>query len=504
LQDPKQITRRVFLGQAAGLTLTLGTGSLLYPLLAQTKRNPYAQGLWVAGDHHIHTKFSPDGLYEIVHQVAMARRFGLHWCVITDHGGPHHDKVALEQAYPDIVAARRAYPDLIVFQGLEWNVPSAEHGSVILPPTPHEASIIAEFEALFDSRNVSRENTPASTEADAIAGIKYLQSLQPKPLYVANHPSRKGLSSPHEMRAWADAGPTVTRGFEGAPGHQAGTLTGSPRGAYGGKPNPDSWPGYPLESYQSYGGYDWSVAHVGGLWDSLLGEGRPWYITANSDSHRHYTDRTVVDTSTYLTKGYVTPTDKRHERYVNDDFYPGEYEKTWVHVLRKDPMAILDAMRMGNMFTVLGDLIDRLEFYAHSADKIAPMGSTLYLHRPGEDVEVVLRLRVPKRENFGKRRPMLHHVDWIAGNILGPAKDRSSITNPTTKVVAQMPVRKAEREGEFFVFRYRFPKVRQSFYVRVRGTNTSVEAPQADSLTVDPWEDLWFYGNPIFIRVPPR
>lgn len=502
MQEDKRITRRVFLGRAAGLTLTLGTGSLLRSLLAQAERNPYAQGLWVAGDHHIHTKYSPDGQYEIVHQVAMARRFGLNWCVITDHGGPHHDKIALEQAYPDIVAARRAHPDVYVFQGLEWNVPAAEHGSVILPPMPNEASLIAEFEALFDSRNVSQENTPANTEADAIAGIKYLQSLSPKPIFVANHPGRKGLDSPHEMRAWADAGPDVMRGFEGTPGHQAATLTGSRRGGYGSKPNPDSWPGYPEESYRTWGGYDWYVAKVGGLWDSLLGEGRPWYITANSDSHRHYTDRTVVDSTTYPTKGYVTLTDKKHDRDVNDDFYPGEYQKTWVYIPRKSPLAVLNAMRAGNMFTVLGDLIDRMEFYAHGEDNIAPMGSTLALEHAGQDVEIILRLRVPQRENFGKRRPALHHVELIAGDILGPAKDRDSMTNPTTKVVAQMPAREADRQGEFLVFRYRFSKVRKSFYVRVRGTNTDVDAPQADSLMVDPWEDLWFYGNPVFVRVP--
>ena len=32
------------------------------------------------------------------------------------------------------------------------------------------------------------------------------------------------------------------------------------------------------------------TAIVGGLWDSLLGEGRRFWIVATSDSHAHYTD----------------------------------------------------------------------------------------------------------------------------------------------------------------------------------------------------------------------
>lgn len=496
------ISRKVFLARAAGLTLTLGTASLWRPGMARAARSPYANGVWMAGDHHIHTHYSPDGQYEIEQQVANAARYGLGWCVITDHGGPRHDKIALEQAYPDLVAARRKHPEIIVFQGLEWNIPAAEHGSVILPPTGDEARRVAEFETRYDERNQSTENTAANTEADAVAGLKYLQSLEPKPLFFANHPARRGLDSPHEMRAWAEAAPDVTRGFEGAPGHQAATLTGGRRGGYDNAPGKASFPAYPPESYRSWGGYDWYVAQVGGVWDSLLGEGRPWYITADSDSHRHWDDHTVVDSSAYAARGFVTPTGKREEKGVNDDFHPGEYSKTWVFAARRDPFAILDGMRSGNMFTVLGGLIDRLELSANDRKQAAPMGSTLLLERAGEDVTVTLRLRVPNRPNFGGRMPGLHHFDLIAGDILGPVTDPDAMINPTTKVVAQMRPSEAKREGDRLTFTYRFPKVRQSFYVRVRGTNTDVEAPRLDTLTVQPWEDLWFYSNPVMIRVP--
>ena len=37
-------------------------------------------------------------------------------------------------------------------------------------------------------------------------------------------------------------------------------------------------------------------------------------------------------------------------------------------------------------------------------------------------------------------------------------------------------------------------------YVRVRGTNTTDLEPRMDTLGEIPWNDLWFYSNPIFIN----
>ncbi|HZP83708.1 MAG TPA: hypothetical protein VFB21_18855, partial [Chthonomonadaceae bacterium] len=164
------------------------------------------------------------------------------------------------------------------------------------------------------------------------------------------------------------------------------------------------------------------------------------------------------------------------------------------------PLAILDALRSGSMFTVLGDLIDRLELTARDRRRAAPMGGTLLSER-GEDVTVTVRVRVPSRPNFGGLRPALHHIDLIAGDVLGPSADRDAMTNPTTKVVAQMPVSEARREGDFLTFHYRFPQARQSFYVRVRGTNLNVDAPRMDTPNVYPWDNLWFYSNPIQVRL---
>jgi hypothetical protein len=496
-------SRRVFLTRAAGVVLTLGATPLRGGRAGPRAVTPYTGGVWLLGDHHIHTQYSIDGCYEIGEQVAGAAQSGLDFCVITDHGGPGHDKVALHKAYPELVAARQQHPELIIFQGLEWNIPAAEHGSIILPPTDDEARLVAEFEARFDARHLG--HLPA--EADAVAGVTYLQSLRERPLFLANHPARRGIDSPHELRAWADAGPDVMRGFEGAPGHGAATLVGVPRGHYNENPSPDSFPGYPPESYRTFGGYDYYVARVGGLWDSLLGEGRPFYITATSDSHRRYGDLRRFDIPAYRRSGQVQPTGEllapESEKIRPDtDYAPGLYGQTRVYAARRDPLAVLAAMRSGNMYTVLGGLIDRLELWAHDGAQAVPMGSTLLLGRRGATVEVVCTIEVAGGKNLGGCLPVLDHVDLIAGQIRGPAANRDDQSNPTARVVARLRPRDGEQRESRVTFRHRFADVRGSFYVRLRGTNTDVVAPQMDPPGIDPWADLWFYSNPILVRVP--
>jgi hypothetical protein len=38
-------------------------------------------------------------------------------------------------------------------------------------------------------------------------------------------------------------------------------------------------------------------------------------------------------------------------------------------------------------------------------------------------------------------------------------------------------------------------------YVRVRGTNTNELEPIVDPPDENPWQDLWFYSNPVFIEI---
>ena len=43
--------------------------------------------------------------------------------------------------------------------------------------------------------------------------------------------------------------------------------------------------------------------------------------------------------------------------------------------------------------------------------------------------------------------------------------------------------------------------VENSMYLRIIGTNTDELEPLRDTLDENPWEDLWFYSNPVFVRV---
>lgn len=159
-------------------------------------------------------------------------------------------------------------------------------------------------------------------------------------LFLANHPARKGLDSPHEIRGWRDAAPKIAIGFEGAPGHQAAGIStedlgaGSGRGFYDNSPTADSFAAYPLESYRTFGGFDWMTATVGGLWDSLLSEGKPWWITANSDSHQVWLDLSQRPADTDFAKNgfHNPPVYAPKPATANGDFWPGFYSRT--HVAR--------------------------------------------------------------------------------------------------------------------------------------------------------------------------
>lgn len=500
----RRISRRLFARQLSGLTLTLG--------LSQRARAgllwPYrSQGVWLAGDHHIHTCYSMDGLYEIAEQIESAARGGLDFCVITDHGGPEHSRVLLQRAYPELVAARKKYPHMTVFQGLEWNIPDAEHGTLIVPPSGDEAQIIANFEAHFDQRGSVRSGPATTKESDAVRGLAFLQRIAPQALFFANHPSRRGLDSPHELRAWSDAAPTVMRGFEGAPGHGAAPLIGVARGYYGETPGAQAHPGYPAHAFRTWGGHDYAVADVGGLWDALLGEGRPFYITANSDAHRYLGDRAEVDRSQFRHTGRIEKTGRQKARGQKDyhdpdeDYLPGAYAKTVVYAQSRQPIDILDGMRKGQMFTVLGGLIDGLELVLSDGKQACGMGGTMEVTAPAT-IDLSLRLRLPVRANWNQQFPTLHHVDVIVGELQKSAHPDQR-HNPTAHVTMRFEAAdlRRGRRGTWVELHHRFRGMQRSFYVRVRGTSTACLSPAMDTLGSDPWQDLWFYSNPVQVRV---
>jgi hypothetical protein len=113
---------------------------------------------------------------------------------------------------------------------------------------------------------------------------------------------------------------------------------------------------------------------------------------------------------------------------------------------------------------------------------------------------------VPNWANFV---PSLNRVDAIRGAVTGVVSDRDTFTAPSTKVVRQW-----DTSGKRGTFELVLPlgKAESPYYVRVRGTDgnrsqpgylgaaVDPQGPQLDVVgDADPWADLWFYTNPIWV-----
>jgi hypothetical protein len=529
--SPAEVSRRSMLRRAGLLGAGVAAaGVLTRPgvAAAATQASGAARSsrggcLWLAGDHHIHTQYSPDGMYRVIDHVRHANAYGLGWMVITDHGTAQHAKIGVEKVNPDIVRAREATKDTLVFQGLEWNIPSAEHGTVFVHPGRNEVAVLKEFENSFDGAVKNATAGSPANEALAIAGVNFLADAVTRrrvsdALFLANHPARKGIDSPHEIRGWRDAQPRIAVGMEGAPGHQAGGLPaphgpGSARGLYDNSPSPASFAGYPAESYRTFGGFDWMTATVGGLWDSLLAEGKPWWITANSDSHSIYADTASRGpNSDFDNNGvYSDPVYRGDLNLGNTDFWPGYYSRTHVGASSFSYAAVMDGIRQGRVWVDHGRLISGLDVRARSArsDQLGvTLGGVLHV-RQGERVELVIDIELAGGPNWSQFVPALARVDVIQGDVTGAVSDKDTFTAPNTKVVKSFEV--GENSGSVRLV-YDLGAVDRPVYVRLRGTDGNrcgagprgaaidPNGPQVDVVgNADPWKDLWFYANPIWV-----
>jgi hypothetical protein len=455
---------------------------------------------WLAGDSHIHSHWSPgydrtknppeplkgkDAIYSTPLNAQKARQYGLSWMVTTDHGGPNHSKFNLRSAYAELKESRRAVPEILQFYGMELNMPAMDHHTLIIPRADDEWKTLFGIESEFDANEAWPPDPSRHTEAAAVQALTFMKGLTPLPLMFANHPSRSaagvgkyGLVEPRELRNSNDLAPDLYRGMEGAPGHQAGTLMpdGTQRLDAEGQPAGDRG-AYGTPGARTFGGFDQMTAIVGGLWDSLLGEGRRFWIVATSDSHAHFADPTNPGA----------------------DFWPGEYQKTYVYAaLAYDD--VLDGLRHGKAFAVAGDLISELDVIATSGTRHAEAGETLAVKK-GSNVTLAVRFRDPGQPNAHGDSPTVSRVDLITGLVTPPATDRNSDRNETTKVAFRFTASDWKSTGDVHVVKTALSNVQASMYVRVRGTNTGNAEPPMDEAGENPWTDLWFYSNPIFIEV---
>lgn len=311
---------------------------------------------------------------------------------------------------------------------------------------------------------------------------------------VPAHPERQNKWHISDYRDMNDAAPDVFVAFESIPGHQAS----SQRGGIG---NSSSY----KKSY-TYGGVGIQAAQVGGLWDAMLSEGRSFWLVANSDYHAH------------VTKG-------------SGDFYPGEYQKTYISMKDRTPQSFVNGLRSGNIYCVHGDLIDRLEFSVGTAT----MGQTYDAKKSSVKIRILVRDPETANHNIytSLTNPALDHIDLIAGKM----RPKVSKNTPEYAVDMYEDVRVIARfdgkggitdgngvtsiqwqdlGGGLKLVEYTV-SIAGDTYFRLRGTNHGLNAagntdangnPLVDQPTANvedgaksAFEDLWFYSNPVFVRL---
>ena len=466
---------------------------------------------------------------------------------------PGYSGPAYMGAYNWIESIRGNYPDKLAMTGMEWNPPGHEHSSSGIVADDNLGALpISEFEYRFDRSDTDGTLTTATANTMGWSG-KLQNSAYTAPDYSAmlalsaahnktidavtwmqnNYPTTGWIIPAHVERAgcgvnaWSiaafrdmnDNGPTVAFGFEGIPGHEKSSNRGEfGAGACGGG---------------TYGGAGIYVAQVGGLWDNLLADGREFYNFASSDFHS--------DTGA--------------------DFWPGEYLKTYVMVKDLDDDGIysqeevVDGLRSGNVYSVHGDIINELDFRAfhgasirnQSATKSATMGETLSVGK-GEKITVQIRFKTPVINNckagvnasagYVCQVPAIHHVQLIQGRI-NPTRASKLINNDPTQpnpafnaidptvasIVETFDASSWTIDDEgFATMAFTVPHVRQDMFFRIRGTNLDynvikkttdgtkiiygtdasgnplINTPGANNPDMA-WDDLWFYSNPIFVKV---
>jgi hypothetical protein len=480
-----------------------------------------AQGEYLPGDFHQHTLYT-DGGNTFAHMMSKNHEYGLQWWANSEHGGERNrdgngvywderDDVTIlgdeeysgghremwrwqslrDYVYPDILTARDLYNDRVIINGLEWNVPSREHCSTAIHQYGTDVpTAISEFEYRFDRSDddTSRDGEVSvipgmsplsktnSTEDDLYAAAAWMQALKDAGIgdawMVPAHIERGRNWYIENFRAMKAAGPDVVLGFEGSPGHQTSSDRGFSRSRYGG----------------TRGGVGFYSAVVGNMWDALSAEGIKWFNYASSDDHWNW-------------------------RQGGSDFYPGEYQKNYTYINENaaDPIqAVFNGNRSGNVWFVMGDLIDELQFTAKSKSNTAMMGQTLKI-KAGDQVQIKIKVHDPAGANncpfdmdnpslaqIGVYQPLnmpvLDHIDLIAGTITGNVAytntdDPAATDYGTDAKVIETFYRRGGKDKNGYMTYVLNIKPEKSTFIRLRGTNLPPNVPFETDAAGNPLPD---------------
>ncbi|WP_124059490.1 LPXTG cell wall anchor domain-containing protein [Vaginisenegalia massiliensis] len=419
--------------------------------------------------------------------------------------------------------AEGKYAGKVYYPGFEWDMFGLDHAAVAIIEegtnrVPLDAYRKFEWLYAYDTATELFKNNEFEVfgprdsykkdKTNSYDGLRWLEKYYPKSLMLVNHPSRhnggNGEVRAEDIRKMLELAPSVVFGVEGMPGNQMGGDRG--------------------ETRDIYGGTDVMVAKVGGVWDSLLGEGRPFYNFANSDFHFKVSENELYSSG----------------------YWPSEYSRNYSTVSGNTFESIAQDLKKGNTWSVYGDLISGLEFFVTAGDQKATMGETLKVAKDTA-AKLTIRFKDTAKNNYKPiydgyestitNNPILDHIDLIIGNIYGKVADQRIDYNPTTRIANRFTDKdwtKADADG-WHTIELPFT-IDQDMYMRLRGTNhapgTEGQTDMQGNPLLDPemqkpkqenfaseaeymaalrtylnqvnernYADLWFYANPINLIV---
>ena len=121
----------------------------------------------------------------------------------------------------------------------------------------------------------------------------------------------------------------------------------------------------------------------------------------------------------------------------------------------------------------------------------ASIGGTLRVEE-GREVRVTIRFLDPLTPNHRGDTPEVVRVD------LTSLQSEGVLRGDAIAVTANITATKTNRTVSHVV-----EDLTGSAYVRVRGTSSDELEPEPDPAGEDPWTDLWFYSNPVFLDINP-
>nr|WP_298725985.1 hypothetical protein [uncultured Steroidobacter sp.] len=394
--------------------------------------------------------------------------------------------------------------------------------------------------------------------------LKWMANFHPyTSYYVPAHLERAGPFNPdgnngfniEHLRNFNNAAPKIAFGFETQPGHGASDN----RGEY--SPDRNSIGGVRVDSVggTTWGGTGVYGAQIGGVWDALLGDGRNFWFFASSDWHNRgsfapddrrstqdfypgeYQRDYVMVRQTSREKGGIA-----NPQEIVDGLRSGNsWTASGQLIDRLAFVACSDKRFKGANGKA------ELEAIALQAAKngtevninanCAVMGEKLKINN-NDDVLVVMVVRDPSGTNYSPytfanpsllqisktqplNQPELDHFDVIRGLVTGIKKpglpeysgqwpdnwidnpDMNTVPagakNTTAGILKTFGEGTWTSEGEYKVASFRLSKVKNSQYLRLRGTNLPPSTPYETDADGNPLADIFTNASdPSKLRIP--